>query len=370
MKTNLFINLGLGVILAASLQACSGGGYSVTGTVAGHNGRILLLQPVSEEMSDTLADYVTTDGTFSFKGNIDAPAEARLVAVDTRLNIPLFLEDGADITVTADVEKNDWVATGGGKLQQVRNEWRARELEVAAARDSILDYYRSNYDLNDPFWSLQARGALNFYAEKCDSVEDLFLAANDNMVAASIVYDRLKKLTRDRMIAQKYSLLGENARQSLRGRMMAPVAERIASVTLGGTAPDFTMETPQGDSISLYDVKGKVKILDFWASWCGPCRAENPNVKRIYEKYHDKGLEILSVSLDTDKDKWLEAIEADGMPWNHASELGKTYVKTAQDIYEIHGIPYMLILDENNKIISEGLRGERLEEFVASQLGE
>ncbi len=370
MKTNLLINSGIGVLLAASLQACAGDNYTVTGSIAGHGGRILLLQPVSEEAADTLADYVTPDGTFSFKGHVDAPAEVRLVASGTKMDIPLFLEDGADITVTADVESNDWMTAGGGELQQLRNDWRAHELEVAAGRDSIVNFYTTNYDMNDYFWNVQARGALNSYAEECDSVENDFLAAHDNMVAASIVYERRKKLTRDRTIVKKFGFLGENARKSLRGQLLAPVAERIASVTLGGTAPDFTMETPAGDSISLYGIKGKIKIVDFWASWCGPCRAENPNVKRIYEKYHDKGLEILSVSLDNDKAKWLEAIETDGMPWNHASELGKTAVNTAQDIYEIHGIPYMLILDENNKIISEGLRGERLEEFVASHLAD
>lgn len=370
MKIRKLTNLGLGVLVAVSLQACAGGEYSVSGTITGHGGRILLLQPVSEDVTDTLANCVTTDGSFAFSGQVKNPVEARLEIVGTRLNIPLFLESGADITVTADVEKNDWITAGGGELQQIRNDWRAHELEVVAARDSIENYYRSNYDLSDYFWVLQARGALQRYADECDSIENVFLASNDNMVAASVVYDRSKRLIRDKELAVKYALLGENARKSLRGRQLAPEAERIASVTLGGTAPDFTMETPDGGSISLYDVKGKVKILDFWASWCGPCRAENPNVKRIYEKYHDKGLEILSVSLDTDKEKWLEAIEVDGMPWNHASELGKTEVNTARDIYEIHGIPFMLILDENNKIISTGLRGERLEEFVAGQLQE
>jgi len=368
MKSNAIFNIGLEVMLAASLQACNGDNYTVTGNIAGHGGRILLLQPVSESETDTIANYVSPDGSFSFTGRVSAPVEARLEAADTRLAIPLFLEDGADITVTADVETDDWTTAGGGALQQLRNEWRAHELEAAAARDSIENYYRTNYDMSDYFWVVQARGALERYAEECDSVENAFIAANDNMVAASIIYNRRNVLTRNKTIAGKYNLLGENARGSVSGKLLAPIAERIANVTVGGTAPDFTMETPDGEPISLYGVKGKVKILDFWASWCGPCRAENPNVKRIYEKYHDKGLEILSVSLDTDKDKWIEAIKADGMSWKHASELGKA--NTARDIYNVHGIPFMLILDENNRIISEGLRGERLEEFIAAQFTE
>ena len=115
-------------------------------------------------------------------------------------------------------------------------------------------------------------------------------------------------------------------------------------------------------------MKAKVKILDFWASWCHPCRAENPTLRKIYDKYHDRGLEIVRVSLDTARAPWVKAIEKDGMNWLHASDLDEG--TTARDVYEVYGIPYMLILDENNRIISDGLRGEALEKFIASQFGE
>lgn len=368
MKSTVFVNICFAATLALSNQACSGDNYTVSGNIAGHGGRILLLQPTSAETSDTIANYVTPDGSFAFAGRVSSPTEMRLEIVGTRLNIPLFVEAGAEIVVNADTEDNSWSTSGGKELQQISNDWQASRLAMAAGRDSIADYYRNNYDMTDYFWVVQAKGALQRYADKCDSIEDAFLAANDNMVAASYLFNKRNELIRSKSLAHKYELLGENARNTLSGKLLSDDAQRIANITLGGTAPDFTMETPDGDPISLYGVKGKVKILDFWASWCGPCRAENPNVKRIYEKYHDKGLEILSVSLDTDKDKWIAAIEADGLPWHHASELGKA--NTAQDVYNVFGIPFMLILDENNKIISEGLRGERLEEFIAAQFAE
>lgn len=368
MKSTVLINMCVAATLALSTQACGGDNFSVTGNLAGHGGRILLLKPTSAETADTIANYVTPDGTFAFAGRVTEPTEMLLEVVGTNLNIPLFVEEGAEIAVNGNVEEKRWSTSGGGALQQISNDWQADRLAMAAGRDSIADYYRANYDLSDYFWVVQARGALQRYADKCDSIEDAFLASNDNMVAASFLFNKRNELIRNKTLAHKYELLGENARNTLSGKLLTDDAQRIASITLGGTAPDFTMETPEGDPISLYGVKGKVKILDFWASWCGPCRAENPNVKRIYEKYHDKGLEILSVSLDTDKEKWLAAIEADGMPWNHASELGKA--NTAQDVYNVYGIPFMLILDENNKIISEGLRGERLEEFIAAQFAE
>ena len=112
-------------------------------------------------------------------------------------------------------------------------------------------------------------------------------------------------------------------------------------------------------------MKAKVKILDFWASWCGPCRAENPTLRKLYAEYAPKGLEIISVSLDTDKDAWIKAIKDDGMTWKHVSELGEG--NTPKSVYNIFAIPHMFILDENNRIISDGLRGERLIEFIAGQ---
>jgi thiol-disulfide isomerase/thioredoxin len=127
------------------------------------------------------------------------------------------------------------------------------------------------------------------------------------------------------------------------------------------------MKTPEGKSLSLYDVKAKVKIVDFWASWCGPCRAENPNVKRIYEQYHSKGLEIVSVSLDVKQDAWVGAIKKDQLPWIHISDL-KGWNSLATDVYEIHAIPRLFVLDAENKIIAEGLRGEKLEECVREAL--
>ena len=117
--------------------------------------------------------------------------------------------------------------------------------------------------------------------------------------------------------------------------------------------------------MSVHGVKAKVKILDFWASWCGPCRAENPNMRNIYKKFHDKGLEILSISLDSDKEAWIKAIAADEMTWKHACELGNG--KIVRDVYYVFAIPHIFVLDENNKIISEGMRGEELEKFIEQQ---
>lgn len=136
----------------------------------------------------------------------------------------------------------------------------------------------------------------------------------------------------------------------------------------GAMAPEIDLPTPEGDNIKLSDLRGKVVLIDFWASWCGPCRRENPNVVKVYEKYKDKGFEILSVSLDRDKNRWLQAIEQDNMDWLHVSDL-KFWQSVAAKTYGVSSIPYTVLVDREGKIIASRLRGAALENKLAEIFG-
>ncbi|HXB40952.1 MAG TPA: TlpA disulfide reductase family protein [Bacteroidia bacterium] len=134
----------------------------------------------------------------------------------------------------------------------------------------------------------------------------------------------------------------------------------FGKVAGGSEAPDFTFNTPEGKPLSLSSFRGKILLVDFWASWCGPCRKENPNVLRMYKKYHSKGFEILGVSLDESKEKWVAAIKKDGLVWNHISDL-KGWGSQACNLYGIEAIPFAMLLDKDGKIIAKNLRGASLE---------
>ena len=142
------------------------------------------------------------------------------------------------------------------------------------------------------------------------------------------------------------------------------------ATSVGAIAPDLAFPDPDGNIRKLSDLRGKVVLLDFWASWCRPCRGENPHVVAMYQKYHDKGFEVFSVSLDRDKESWKRAIAADGLVWpNHVSDL-KYWSSEAARTYGVSSIPSTFLLDQNGRIIAKNLRGEALSKALKQIFGE
>lgn len=132
-----------------------------------------------------------------------------------------------------------------------------------------------------------------------------------------------------------------------------------SNVAQGEPAPEINLQTPDGAALKLSDLRGKYVLVDFWASWCKPCRLENPNVVKVYQKYKDKGFEILGVSLDRDRNRWLQAIAADNLSWKHVSDL-KYFNSEAAVTYGVQAIPYTVLVDKDGKVIAQNLRGQSL----------
>jgi peroxiredoxin len=143
--------------------------------------------------------------------------------------------------------------------------------------------------------------------------------------------------------------------------------EQISKTAIGQPAPEIALNDPEGKEIRLSSLRGKYVLIDFWASWCGPCRRENPNVVRMYNRFKGKDFEIFGVSLDKERDQWLKAIKDDGLTWTHVSDL-KFWQSSVVPLYRIQGIPMTVLLDKNGIIIDKNLRGQALEDRLTELL--
>lgn len=178
-------------------------------------------------------------------------------------------------------------------------------------------------------------------------------------VAAFVIQDRFINYTNPIKIEECYALLKPEALNSTYGRQVTEY-RKIQQRTAIGTKPTFTLADTTGKKVSLRNFRGQYVLVDFWASWCGPCRKENPNIIKAYEKYHDKGFEVVAISLDDKRAPWIKAIHTDKLPWKHLSDL-KGWKSDLAIEYGIRSIPASFLVDKEGKIIAKNLRGKDLE---------
>ena len=364
MRNILFIAVVAGVLLAACTPRA---GFTVNGTIEGvADGKVLLIVS-RDNVNDTIAAAPLEKGEFTLSGKVDEVTLATLLVAGTSGNsLRLFIEN-APFTVkigtnptfngqTLVTPGSPTTIEGGGPVQQVytrffylQQELAFKSLELRAAYFATPDATRKD--------SIQK--VMQESRERIAARQDELTRANpDSYATAYVVY--VNNASGDlEQLKEAVNLLGEEARATRYGRLLLERISLVEATSIGQVAPDFKLATPGGDTISLHGIQAKVKLIDFWASWCGPCRAENPNVVKAYAEYHPKGLEILGVSLDTDREKWLQAIDADKLTWKQGSDLQGWQAAPAK-LYAVNAIPCTLLLDEDNKIIAKNLRGDAL----------
>ena len=339
--------------------------FSISGKIELDKGNLLVLTQRPGKI-DTLAKTAIANRQFSISGTTEEAVVAQLVIEGYAGGFVMILEPGEEYT--ANLTQNGNGDIRGGKLQTAYNEYQkivvnanaeSRALNKKASEAAAQKHFKTSKELQTKANKVQEAA----FAK----MNNIVRKNADNVLAAYLQTAGSERIMELEPLKQIYSLLSEKAKETAPGKILANRIADLEKVSIAATAPDFTLTTPDGKQVSLYSVKGKLKIIDFWASWCNPCRQANPEVVEIYKEYHPKGLEILGVSLDNNQEAWVKAIEDDGLTWNHVSDL-KGWENAAAQLYGVNSIPHLLVLDENNQIVARNLHGQELKDKIAEML--
>lgn len=347
--------------------------YTIKGTVANssYEGTNVYLQKVTDDAIESVDTAVVTNGAFSFEGLADTTV-LRFVSLDESVDpqkqtrIPVLVEPGK-----IEVKFDSVITVAGTKTNNAYNDFRTKQTSLTKEVRSIVDQYNSAIAGGTMTDSLDAQinSAYDRISGEIDSLNFGFI--KDNIKNELGQYLFMTSAAMFEPAKQKEILdLTDDAYKSKPNiqRIMNRV-ERAEKVAIGKKFTDFTMKNPQGNDISLSDYagKGKVVLIDFWAAWCGPCREEMPNVVDAYNKYKDKGFEIVGVSLDRNREEWTRGLKDLNMTWPQMSDL-MFWESPVVELYAFNGIPHTVLLDGEGNIVEKNLRGNALHEKVEELL--
>jgi peroxiredoxin len=199
------------------------------------------------------------------------------------------------------------------------------------------------------------------------NIEEFIKEQPASIVSAFVLYRYFSPSLSADDIVKYTALLDKSLAETQYVKLLKGLPSTLRGTAIGTQAPDFTLPNPEGKLVKLSDHFGKYLLVDFWAAWCVPCRRENPNIVRVFNKYKDKGFSVFGVSLDSKKDAWIQAIQKDGLNWPQVSDL-LFWDSAPAKLYGIRGIPGNVLLDRSGKIIARNLRGEDLEKKLAELL--
>jgi len=355
-------------ILACFTVASSQKNYEIKGVLQGYTGKVSL-QRLSESGNIEIASVNTSNGAYFFKGNVDIPDIYYLIFTlsDKPFSISFFLEN-SEISVIGDTQNPSATMIIGSQNHDLF----LRYDEVNASYDRRLRDMSNKYNMlktigNDSLLKVVEQEYQRVYSERMQFLRQFITQNPTTTAAAYVAYQQFADKTEVAEIDEVLSWFGNSAQSNKYTQFLANRANLLRKATIGQKAPDFTLTTPDGKQLALSSLKGKYVLIDFWASWCGPCRQENPNVVKTYLEFKDKGFEILGVSLDTERANWLAAIEKDKLTWKHVSDL-QGWKSSAASLYGVTGIPHTVLIDKQGVIIAKNLRGEALRAKISELL--
>jgi peroxiredoxin len=360
MKKLLWIFL-IGIAFASCMNTANK--FKITGNIEDiSKGWVMLAKAVNGELINIDSVQVES-GKFVFSGVIETPEIYYLVFPGGEGRIQVFTEP-ADIIISGKLAEPK---IEGSKSQVLYDQFQAQITINNEERNNIYAQYQQAQSAGDTATMKVIEDQFNQIDQKETNYILDFAKTNTSSVVSPQVLLRYSYYYELDDLEDAFSTFDPSVEKSKYYKSLSETIETLRKVEPGQLAPDFTQNDTTGNPVALSSLRGKYVLVDFWASWCGPCRAENPNVVEAFRKYNAKGFTVLGVSLDRDKAKWLKAVADDKLTWTHVSDL-KYWDNAAAKLFGVRSIPGNFLIDPNGIIVGKNLRENALQEKLSELL--
>ena len=368
MKQRKISSIAIFLIGMGIMGCTSSEGYKIRGTIGDVQEGKVTLVTYNGKMCDTLSVAEIKDGKFEMQGSVPELTVGIMSVEGVFAQTVIYLED-KEYEVKLDPGNLGFSEiSGGGDTQQLANKYLAIDINLSKAVAQVRDEYMVAIRNPESEHFLQLKGFVDSLQQAADVEKEAFLTQHaDSYIALCELANRAERLPLDEL-KKRFGLLSAELQQNALGKAINEQICKKEALAAGQVAPDFTVQNAEGKSFTLYSIKAKMKIIDFWASWCGPCRHEMKSLLPIYNELKGNDLEFISVSLDKREKDWRKMLDEEKLPWvmlwdKEGFTIGNE-PNVIQKAYGFYSIPFIVLIDKEGCILEKYLRGEKVKEAI------